>query len=80
MSKRTVSLEVGDIWYLEQLVTPLPEQIKALRLRCGLSQSGAGALVHRTLRNWQQWEKGERAMDLAAWELFNIKAARLLDR
>jgi DNA-binding transcriptional regulator YiaG len=53
---------------------PTPEEIKAAREAAGLSQSAAGALVYRSLRNWQQWEGGERRMDPALWELFRLKA------
>lgn len=50
-----------------------PEQIKEARQRAGLSQSAAAALVYRSTRNWQQWEAGDREMDMALFELFLIK-------
>lgn len=53
--------------------SPLPKDIKAARLRVGLSHAQAAALVYRTARNFQQFEAGERAMDPAIWELFRIK-------
>ena len=56
---------------------PTPLVIKEKRLAHNLSQSEASQLVHRSLRNWQQWEQGDRKMDLALWELFNIKVNRL---
>lgn len=52
---------------------PAPEEIRAAREAAGLSQTAAGALLYRSLRNWQQWEGGERRMDPALWELFRIK-------
>lgn len=52
---------------------PRPADIRAARENAGLSQSAAGVLVHRSLRNWQQFELGERRMDPAIWELFCIK-------
>lgn len=52
---------------------PTPENIKLARKAAGLTQSQAAAIIYRTKRNWQQWEGGERRMDLALWELFGIK-------
>jgi DNA-binding transcriptional regulator YiaG len=54
---------------------PSPEEIRAARLAARLTQSQAGAVVYRKLRNWQQWEGGERQMDVALWELFRMKIA-----
>jgi len=55
------------------MVNPTPQEVKQRRELYGLTQTQASALVYRTLRNWQQWELGERKIDLAAWELFNLK-------
>lgn len=60
---------------------PTPAQIKAAREGARLSQSEAAALVHATRRTWQNWESSEgsgnyRAIDAAAWELFESKARR----
>ncbi len=52
---------------------PPPTHIRSARLAAGLSQSAAASVIYRTLRNWQQWELGERRMDRALWELFLIK-------
>jgi len=52
---------------------PTPEQIKQARKDAGLNQTQAATLIYKGLRTWQQWEKGERKMDPALWELFNIK-------
>ncbi len=52
---------------------PTPEEIRQARELAGLSTADASALVHRTQRNWQQWESGARAMDAALWELFTLK-------
>jgi DNA-binding transcriptional regulator YiaG len=54
---------------------PAPEDIRAAREAAGLSQTAAAALLYRGLRNWQQWESGERRMDPALWELFGLKVA-----
>lgn len=52
--------------------TPTPTEIRAAREAAGLTQTVAAALVCRGLRNWQQWEAGERAMDATAWKLFTL--------
>ncbi|KAA1015986.1 helix-turn-helix domain-containing protein [Paraburkholderia panacisoli] len=59
-----------------QLSTPTPVEVRAAREAAGLTQAAAGALVHVDLRSWQRWESGERGMNLAYWELFQIKTAR----
>ena len=56
-------------------MSPTPQQIKDLRLRAGLSQIAASALVHSALSTWQGWEYGRRKMHPAIWELFQIKVA-----
>lgn len=53
---------------------PTPSEIRQARELAGLSTAAASALVHRTQRNWQQWESGARAMDAALWELFSLKS------
>ena len=52
------------------MINPTPTQVRAARNRAGLTQSRAAALVHVTLRNFQQWEAGERKMHQAIWERF----------
>ena len=52
------------------MTNPLPSAIRAARLRAGLTQSQAGALVHTTWRVWQQWERGKRKMHPAFFDLF----------
>lgn len=52
---------------------PLPEDIRAGREAADLTQTAAARLVYHSLRNWQQWEGGERKMDPALWELFRLK-------
>lgn len=52
---------------------PTPDEIKAARKGAGITQTEAGALVHTTVRTWQQWEAGDRKMHLAFWELFQLK-------
>lgn len=55
---------------------PSPSDIRVAREAAGLTQGQAAELIYRTVRNWQQWEGGERRMDPALWELFHLKSAR----
>lgn len=63
---------------------PTPAEIINARSVAGLSQAKAAALVHTTVRTWQQWEaaaedkKNHRRMHPAFWELFRIKTATLI--
>ena len=57
-----------------QTPNPSPAEIRKARESAGLSTAEASALVHRTQRNWQQWESGTRPMDAALWELFSLKS------
>lgn len=50
-----------------------PERIRAARTAADLTQTAAGELVGGTLRTWQDWESGARAMPLPAWELFLLR-------
>ena len=52
---------------------PTPAQIKQSRKDAGLTQTEAALLIYKGCRAWQQYEKGDRAMDLALFELFMIK-------
>lgn len=52
---------------------PTPDEVRTARVVAGLSQTAAAALIHCTLRGWQQWEAGDRRMHPAFWELFRIK-------
>ncbi len=48
----------------------------AFRDRLGLTQSGAAALFGVTLRAWQHWEAGARAVPGPALVLMRLLAAR----
>lgn len=52
---------------------PIPAEVRAARKAAGLSQTAAAALIHCTLRGWQEWEYGNRRMHPAFWELFRLK-------
>lgn len=54
---------------------PTPEAIRAAREAAGLTQTAAAALIHGTMRAWQDWEAGARRMHPGLWELFQIKAS-----
>lgn len=58
-----------------QARNPTPEEVRAAREAAGLSQTSAAALIHCTMRGWQEWEAGNRKMHPAFWELFRIKSA-----
>jgi len=53
---------------------PSPDDICGERFNARLTQTAAAALLHTTCRTWQQWEKGDRRMHPAFWELFLLKA------
>lgn len=52
---------------------PSAEEVRQAREAAGLTQTAAANLIYRSMRNWQQWERAERQMDPALWELFNLK-------
>lgn len=56
---------------------PTPQQIIKTRKDAGLTQSQAAALIYSELRTWQHWEKGDRSMHPALFELFQIKISNL---
>jgi putative transcriptional regulator len=55
------------------MTNPTPDKIKQAREQAGLTQTQAAELIYKGLRTWQQWERGDRAMDPALWELFRLK-------
>jgi putative transcriptional regulator len=57
--------------------SPNKLEIKQARTDAGLSQTEAANLIYKGLRTWQQWEKGDRRMDPAFWELFLMKIRTL---
>ena len=52
---------------------PSPDEIRAARIKAGLTQREAALLIHGTLRAWEGWEQGERPMHAGLWELFRLK-------
>ncbi len=48
--------------------------IREMRMRAGLNQQEAAALVHRNRASrWHEWETGKCVMPLAELELFLLK-------
>ena len=64
--------------------SPPPEKVKALREQIQTSdsigitaaQDLCAGMLHTSRRAWQQWERGERNMHPAFWELISIKSGR----
>jgi DNA-binding transcriptional regulator YiaG len=50
-----------------------PEELKALRIRLGLSQAKAAALVQVNQRSWARYEAGDRNPPEGLVELFHLK-------
>jgi len=55
------------------LKSPQPAQVKVTRKALGFTQKESAEMVHSSLRAWQLWEAGDRAMPAGIWELFVIK-------
>ena len=63
--------------------SPPPEKVMALREQIQTSdsigitaaQDLCAAMLHTSRRAWQQWERGERNIHPAFWELISIKCA-----
>lgn len=60
------------------LKIPTPTEIKQARIEVSLTQTQAANLIYKNIRTWQQWEKGDREMDPAFFELFKIKSSMLI--
>jgi DNA-binding transcriptional regulator YiaG len=55
---------------------PKPTAIRKARLAAGLTQTEAAQVVRGSLRGWQQWEAGDRAMPPGLFELFMLKTGQ----
>ena len=51
---------------------PTAQDIKSARARAGMTLAQSAALVGVSVRAWQYWESGQRAMPASALKLFNI--------
>lgn len=56
--------------------SPKPDAIRKARLAVGLTQTEAAHVVQASLRGWQQWEAGDRAMPPGLFELFMLKTGQ----
>lgn len=56
--------------------SPTPDAIRKARLSVGLTQTEAAHVVQASLRGWQQWEAGDRAMPPGLFELFMLKTGQ----
>lgn len=54
---------------------PTPLEIRAARKAAGLTQTQAAKMVDAGLRTWQQWEAGDRKMQLGLWKYFTQSLA-----
>ncbi|HFH4043689.1 MULTISPECIES: helix-turn-helix domain-containing protein [Pseudomonadaceae] len=52
---------------------PAPDAVRLARHAAGLTQTEAAKIVSASMRAWQQWESGERAMPPGLFELFMLK-------
>jgi DNA-binding transcriptional regulator YiaG len=57
---------------------PTPAEIVGTREVAGLTQREAADLIYSTKRTWQDWEAGLARMHPGLWELFKLKARRLI--
>jgi len=62
---------------LDPARTRTPEEIRAAREAAGLTQTDATALIFSSVRAWQQWERGDRRMHPAFFDLFTRKVKEL---
>lgn len=53
--------------------SPTPDAVRQARQTAGLTQTEAARTVSASMRAWQQWESGERAMPPGMFELFMLK-------
>lgn len=66
---------------------PAPVEVvqlrEALQERLGFgitkAQDACADLLYTSRRSWQQWERGERTMHPAFWELANRKVQELIN-
>lgn len=62
--------------------SPTPAQVKAARIKAGLTPDAAAFIIYCGKRAWENWEKPEsspehRKMHPGLWELFKRKVGEL---
>ncbi|HEY0294887.1 MAG TPA: XRE family transcriptional regulator [Bordetella sp.] len=55
---------------------PTSSVIRRARIAADLTQTEAAETVRASLRAWQQWEAGDRAMPPGLFELFMLKTGQ----
>lgn len=53
---------------------PTANRILSARVELGVTQAEAARLALVSVRTWQKYEQGERAISPPVWELFRIRA------
>ena len=65
----------GERWQpmrpLKEYYSPMPTEIKQLRISYNLTQSEASDIVCVTPTTWARWETNRCAMPAGLWKLFN---------
>ena len=59
------------------MIATTPAHIRATRLRAGLTQSAAAAVIGRSRRVWVAYEAGTRGIDPILWLVWQIRAGLL---
>lgn len=59
--------------------TPTPDEIREAREKAGLSPKAAAAVIYTSEHVWIMFERGERRMHPALWELF-VRKVQAPDR
>ena len=52
-------------------MNPSPQEIKAARVKAGLTQAKASSLLHLSTHTWKNYESGRSSMSLALFEHFH---------
>ena len=58
---------------MKNITKILPERIRYIRKKAGLTQKEAAALIDVSVQTWYEWERGNGNMHLAYYELFLIE-------
>ena len=61
---------------LKKLQSPTVAVIRDARIAANLTQSEAAQTARVSLRTWQRWEAGDRAMPPGLFELFMLKTGQ----
>ena len=56
---------------------PTPADVKSARAAAGMTQTQAAQIIYKKVLAWQRYESGDRAMDYALYELFQLKTGQI---